>query len=154
MNKGFGGSELLKLLLEHKRWRSLIVHYLSLPATARITHLVGLAQHLDQVIGLVGVGVREQGVGGARVIGSSGASNAMHVVLRVWRIIIVDHKLDIVNVWSRSFDLYSFHFEFENWRSVKRNVKNIESIQCMSKIGFFLNTQKLFNKNENLFLCV
>lgn len=82
---------------------------------SRVTHLVGLAQHLDQIICLIGVGMREQGVGRAPVIGASGTSNAMHIVLRVRRIIIVDHKLDIVNVCF-TFDLY---FLIVNWKLEK-----------------------------------
>lgn len=79
----------------------------------RSTHLVGLAQHLDQVVGLVGVGMRKQGVGGAGVIGSSGASNAMNVVLRVRRIIVVDHKLDIVNVCLISIIFFISNLKIE-----------------------------------------
>lgn len=71
------------------------------------THLIRLTQHLDQIIGLVCVGVREQGVSGARIIRATGTSNAMYIVLRVRRIIIIDHKLDIVDVYFMMFLIIS-----------------------------------------------
>lgn len=63
------------------------------------THLIRLTQHLDQIIGLVSVGVREQGVSRARIIRATGTSNAVHIILRVRRIIIIDHKFNIVDIY-------------------------------------------------------
>lgn len=67
-----------------------------------MTHLIGLFQHVDQVVGFGGVLVGEQRVRGACVVRTTGATDAVHVVLRVVWIVVVDDELDVFNVWSWS----------------------------------------------------
>lgn len=65
----------------------------------RIDHLAGLDKNLDQVIGLGRVVVREEGERGALLLAASRAANSVHVILRVVGIVVVDHKLDVVDIF-------------------------------------------------------
>lgn len=63
------------------------------------THLIGLLQHVDQVVRLGRVLVREQRVGGAGVVRATGATDAVHIVLRIVRVVVIDYKLHIFHIW-------------------------------------------------------
>lgn len=64
----------------------------------RVDDLVGLAQHVDQVAGLVRVGVGEQRVRGSGVVRAARTSDAVDVILRVGRVVVVDDELYIFDV--------------------------------------------------------
>jgi hypothetical protein len=57
--------------------------------------LAGLVHDLDQIVCLWRIILREESVGGAGCVGSAGSSNAMHIILRIIWVIIIDDKLDI-----------------------------------------------------------
>lgn len=63
-----------------------------------ITHLIRLLQHVDQVVGLRGVLVREQRVRGAGVVRATCATDSVHIVLRIVRVVVIDYKLHIFHI--------------------------------------------------------
>lgn len=77
----------------------------------RVDDLVGLAQHVDQVAGLVRVGVGEQRVGGSGVVRAARTSDPVDVILRVGRVVVVDDELYIFDVCLRF--CFGFFFSFE-----------------------------------------
>lgn len=64
----------------------------------RVDYLVGLAQHVDEVAGLVRVGVGEERVCGSGVVGAAGTPDAVDVILRVGRVVVVDYELYVLHV--------------------------------------------------------
>lgn len=64
----------------------------------RVDDLVSFAQHIDEVAGLVRVGVGEQRVRGAGVVGAPGTSDPVDVILRVGRVVVVDYELHVFDV--------------------------------------------------------
>lgn len=60
--------------------------------------LVGLAEHSDQVAGLFHVVGGEEGVGRARFLTAGRASNAVDIVLRGVRVVIIDDKFHILHI--------------------------------------------------------
>lgn len=66
---------------------------------SRIDHLSGLDQNLDQVIRLGRVVVREKGERGALLLASSSSADSVHIIFRVVGIVVVDHKLDVVDIF-------------------------------------------------------
>lgn len=63
-----------------------------------VNGLVGLAQHRDQVTGLFHVVGGEESVGSARFLTSGCASNAVDIVLRGVRVVIIDDKFHILHI--------------------------------------------------------
>lgn len=68
----------------------------------RVDNLVSFAQHIDEVAGLVRVGVGEQRVRGTGVVGASGTADAVNVILRVGRVVVVDYELYVFDVQTRA----------------------------------------------------
>lgn len=60
-----------------------------------VDRLIGLFEHLDKLLGLFGVGRGKEGVCCTSVLSSSRTANAMNIVLRVSRKVII---YDILNV--------------------------------------------------------
>lgn len=69
----------------------------------RVNLLVGFAQHVQQILGLLGIGIGEQGVRRTSGVGTTGPADTMNVVLRVLRVIEVDDELDAVNVCCEKY---------------------------------------------------
>ena len=63
-----------------------------------VDNLLGFLQHSNEVIGLLGVVGREEGVGRARVAATPSSPDAVNIVLRVVGIVQVDHKLDVIHI--------------------------------------------------------
>lgn len=60
--------------------------------------LVGLAQNRDEVPGLPHVVGSEEGIGCARLLATSRSANAVDIVLRVVRVVIVDDKFHVFHI--------------------------------------------------------
>ena len=67
--------------------------------------MLGLRQHIDQVLGLGGVSPREQRVGRARAVLTARTSDSVDVVLRVVGVVVVDDELDVVDVETSGSDV-------------------------------------------------
>lgn len=70
----------------------------ALRATASQTHLVRFAQHIDEVARLVRVRVGEQRVRGAGVVRAASTSDAVDVIFRVRRVVVIDYELYVFDV--------------------------------------------------------
>ena len=64
------------------------------------TNLVGLVENVDELINLAAVGLGEESVRCAFVVGSSCSANSVHVVLNVAGKVVVYDKFYIVDVFK------------------------------------------------------
>lgn len=64
----------------------------------RIDDLLGFAQYVHQFAGAGRVLRREERVRRTGVVGTTGATDAMNVILRGRRVVKVDDKLDVVHI--------------------------------------------------------
>lgn len=104
---------------------------------SRIDHLPGLEQNLDQVMGLGRVVVREERERGALLLATSSAADSVHIVFRVVGVVVVNHKLDVVDifVWSTSSRIIEIEFDFVCKDFRKRNG---------NRFGFRLKEKEMF----------
>lgn len=63
-----------------------------------INFLLRLSQNSEQVAGLLAVVLREKGNGCALLTGTAGTANAVHVVLGVGGVVVVNDKVDALDV--------------------------------------------------------
>lgn len=69
--------------------------------------LLGLLQHIDQLLHLASILLSHEGVGRATLAVTAGAANAMDIVLRVLRVIVIDDILYIAHIYERQQQLVS-----------------------------------------------
>jgi hypothetical protein len=66
-----------------------------------VDDLVRLSEHRNQILGLSCIVGGEEGVGSSALARPSRSPNSMDVVFRGVRVVEVDHKLYVLNVWMR-----------------------------------------------------
>jgi len=64
----------------------------------RIYHLIRFLQHLYQVVSLVGVVRREEGVRRAGLLSAASTTDTMDIILGTGGVVKIDDKLDVFNV--------------------------------------------------------
>lgn len=60
--------------------------------------MICFLQHLYQIVGLVGVVRREEGVRRAGLLSAAGTTDTMDIVLGTGGVVKIDDKLDVFNV--------------------------------------------------------
>ena len=63
-----------------------------------VDRLVGVAQHLDELVGASAVPLGEEGVSDSRGTTATCSANTMNVILNLFGEIIVDDKLDVLDI--------------------------------------------------------
>lgn len=66
----------------------------------RVDGLASFLEHVDELLGLLGIGGGEESVGCASVFSTSCAANSMDVVLSVGGKVKIDHILNVSHVFS------------------------------------------------------
>lgn len=64
------------------------------------TYLVGLAQHVDEIPGFIGIGVGEQRVRSSCIVRATSSTNPMNVIFGVWRVVVINYKLHVFDICS------------------------------------------------------
>ena len=62
--------------------------------------LVGLLEHINEILGLLGVGGSEEGISSAGVLSASRAANSMNIVLSVGRKVKIDDIFNVSDIFS------------------------------------------------------
>ncbi len=93
-----------------------------------VNGLAGLLEHLDKLLGLLGIGRGKEGICCASVLGSSRAANTMNVVLRVGRKVKIDDILNVSHIFgffhqSSEVDIYVVRCKEGNERKQDSSVK-------------------------------
>ncbi len=66
----------------------------------RINILAGLFHYFDQIFGVFGVSVREEGVGNSFFVTLTSTPYSVHVILRTLRVVEIDDTFYIVNIYK------------------------------------------------------
>lgn len=69
----------------------------------RINDLFSFLEYLNQVVGLVSVTRREECISRAGALRTSGSSDTMDVVLGVGRVVQINHKFDVLDIWGETY---------------------------------------------------
>lgn len=64
----------------------------------RVYHLICFLQYLYQIVSLVGIVRREEGVCCAGLLSTAGTSDTMDIILGTGGVVKIDDKLDVFNV--------------------------------------------------------
>lgn len=64
----------------------------------RVYHLIRFLQHLYQIVDLVGIIRREEGIRSASFLSATGTADTMNIIFGTGRIVKIDDKLDVFNV--------------------------------------------------------